>query len=143
MSFGTEDRNVISLLLAGVAAAALWIPGTVLAEEKALDSEEIKSLLSGATIKGIHYGVETRQYFSESGLTLWIKEGDDKPSEARYKIEADQYCSSWTGLWNEEEWGLPIRLLPTPTICGVGPFSGVELVEGWRGGPARDSEQRA
>ncbi len=105
MSFGTEDRNVISLLLAGVAAAALWIPGTVLAEEKALDSEEIKSLLSGATIKGIHYGVETRQYFSESGLTLWIKEGDDKPSEARYKIEADQYCSSWTGLWNEEEWG--------------------------------------
>ena len=38
---------------------------------------------------------------------------------------------------------LPIRLLPTPTKCRVGPFSGVELFEGWRGGPARDSEQRA
>jgi|GEM_PF-2974012 len=93
------------LLFAGIAATLLWMPDTALAEEEALDNEEIKSLLIGATIKGIHYGVETRQYFSESGLTLWIKEGDEKPSEARYKIEADQYCSSWTGLWNEEEWG--------------------------------------
>jgi len=99
------EHGMMRLLLAGVAAALLWVPGMVLAEEKALANEEIKSLLSGATIKGIHFGVETRQYFSESGLTLWIKEGDDKPSEARYKIEADQYCSSWTGLWNEEEWG--------------------------------------
>ena len=105
MIFGIGERGVMRLILAGVAVAALWMPGTVLAEERVLNSEEIKSLLSGATIKGIHYGVETRQYFSESGLTLWIKEGDDKPSEARYKIEADQYCSSWTGLWNEEEWG--------------------------------------
>ena len=96
---------MMRLLPAWVAAVLLGMSGTVLAEEKALDSEGIKSLLTGATIKGIHYGVETRQYFSESGLTLWIKEGDDKPSEARYKIEADQYCSSWTGLWNEEEWG--------------------------------------
>ena len=38
-------------------------------------------------------------------LTLWIKSGDEKPSEARYKIENDQYCSSWTGLWNEEDYG--------------------------------------
>ena len=96
---------MLRLIFAGVAAIGLWVPGAVLAEERALDSKEINSLLSGTTIKGIHYGVETRQYFSESGLTLWIKEGDDKPSEARYKTEADQYCSSWTGLWNEEEWG--------------------------------------
>lgn len=36
---------------------------------------------------------------------------------------------------------LPIRLLPTPTKCRVGPFSGVEPVEGRRCGPAGDSEQ--
>ena len=105
MIFGTGERLVLRIIVAGVAAMALWMPGVVLAEERALDTEELNSLLSGATIKGIHYGVETRQYFSESGLTLWMKEGDDKPAEARYKIEADQYCSSWTGLWNEEEWG--------------------------------------
>ena len=96
---------MMRLLSAWGAVVLLGMPGMALAEEKALDSEGIKSLLTGSTIKGIHFGVETRQYFSESGLTLWIKEGDDKPSEARYKIEAGQYCSSWTGLWNEEEWG--------------------------------------
>jgi hypothetical protein len=36
---------------------------------------------------------------------------------------------------------LPIRLLPTPTKCRVGPFSGVELIEGRSRGPAGDSEQ--
>jgi len=106
MSYEARGQSMTRLLHAGIVAALLWIPGTVLAEEKALTNEEITSLLSGATIKGIHFGVETRQYyFSETGLTLWIKEGDEKPSEARYKIEADQYCSSWTGLWSEEEWG--------------------------------------
>ena len=77
----------------------------LIAAEKQLSGDEITALLSGATIKGIHYGVETRQYFSESGLTLWIKSDDEKPSEARYKIENDQYCSSWTGLWSEEKYG--------------------------------------
>jgi len=84
---------------------ALCFTTPLLAAEKQLNGDEISKLLSGATIKGIHYGVETRQYFSESGLTLWIKSGDEKPSEARYKIENDQYCSSWSGLWNKEEYG--------------------------------------
>ena len=87
-------------------ALATSLLGTPLfAVEKNLTSQQITDLLTGATIKGIHYGVETRQYFSESGLTLWIKTGDEKPSEARYKIENDQYCSSWTGLWNKEDYG--------------------------------------
>ncbi len=77
----------------------------LIAAEKKLTSQQITDLLTGATIMGIHYGVETRQYFSESGLTLWIKSGDEIPSEARYKIENDQYCSSWTGLWKEEKYG--------------------------------------
>ena len=36
---------------------------------------------------------------------------------------------------------LPIRFSPTPTKCGVGPFSGVEPVEGRRSRPTGDSEQ--
>ena len=38
---------------------------------------------------------------------------------------------------------LPIRLLPTPTKCGVRPFPGVKPVEGWRDRASRYSEQRA
>lgn len=78
---------------------------TTFAADTKLSGEEITELLSGATIKGLHYGTETRQYFSESGLTLWIKQGDEKPSEARYKVEDGQYCSSWSGLWAEEKYG--------------------------------------
>ena len=76
-----------------------------LAEETALKTVEIEQLIVGKTVEGIHFGTHTRQYFSKSGLTLWIKTGDETPSEARYKIEDDKYCSSWTGLWAEPEWG--------------------------------------
>ena len=88
-----------------LAFAAMFTTSPLFAAEKQLSGDEITALLSGSTIKGIHFGAETRQYFSESGLTLWIKAGDEKPSEARYKIENNQYCSSWTGLWNEEDYG--------------------------------------
>jgi hypothetical protein len=40
-----------------------------------------------------------------------------------------------------KEDGMPIRLLPTPTKCRMGPFSRVEPVEGRRCGPAGHSEQ--
>lgn len=85
--------------------AATLLASPLFAAETKLNTQQISELLSGSTIKGIHFGVETRQYFSESGLTLWIKSDDEKPSEARYKIENDQYCSSWTGLWKEESYG--------------------------------------
>ena len=76
-----------------------------MAEEKPLNTQEIEELLVGKTVQGIHFGAQTRQYFSESGLTLWIKNGDAAPSEARYKIEDNRYCSSWSGLWTEPQWG--------------------------------------
>jgi len=88
-----------------LATAILLFCTPLVAAEKKLSNDQITALLTGTTIKGIHFGVETRQYFSESGLTLWIKSDDEKPSEARYKIENDQYCSSWTGLWAEEKYG--------------------------------------
>ncbi|ATG46053.1 hypothetical protein PhaeoP83_04463 (plasmid) [Phaeobacter inhibens] len=91
-------------LLPIAAIAALSATGLA-AQEKALTTAEIQELLVGNTVEGIHFGTHTRQYFSPSGLTLWIKSGDETPSEARYKIEDDQYCSSWVGLWSDPEWG--------------------------------------
>lgn len=102
-SNNTEECIKVKRIVLSLVTSLLCTP--LLAAEKKLTTQQITELLSGSTIKGIHYGVETRQYFSESGLTLWIKSGDEKPSEARYKIENDQYCSSWTGLWNEEDYG--------------------------------------
>lgn len=75
------------------------------ATEQPLSTAEISDLLTGKTIEGLHFESHTRQYFSASGLTLWIKQGDAAPSEARYKIEGGKYCSSWFGLWNTPEWG--------------------------------------
>jgi len=75
-----------------------------MAEEIVLKQSAVEDLLVGKTIKGLHFGAETRQCFAPSGLTLWIKDGDEAPSEARYKIEEGKYCSSWTGLWNKEDY---------------------------------------
>jgi transposase len=50
--------------------------------------------------------------------------------------------AAWIGLTPKDH-SLPIRLLPTPTKCGVRPFPGVKSVEGWRDRASRDSEQRA
>ena len=97
--------SAIILALWAVPACAAEVKSKPSDQERLLDNSEVETLLKGTTIKGIHYGKETRQYFSESGLTLWIKDGDDKPSEARYKVEDGQYCSSWTGLWNKEDYG--------------------------------------
>ncbi|KLN61775.1 hypothetical protein WH96_05635 [Kiloniella spongiae] len=93
-------------IMALFALSGILLSGqTAMAEETALNTAQIKELLVGKTVEGIHFGSHTRQYFSKSGLTLWIKNGDAEPSEARYKVENDKYCSSWTGLWAEPEWG--------------------------------------
>ncbi|WP_217351674.1 hypothetical protein, partial [Ruegeria sp. HKCCD8929] len=93
------DPRIVALTVALGMAPALH------AEETPLTTQQIQELLVGQTVEGIHFGTHTRQYFAESGLTLWIKKGDAVPSEARYKIEDDQYCSSWVGLWATPEWG--------------------------------------
>ena len=38
---------------------------------------------------------------------------------------------------------LPIRLMQTPTTCGVRPFAGIERGVGWRLSAARDAKQRS
>ena len=45
------------------------------AEEIRLTTNDIETLFNGKTINGVHYGKKTIQYFSESGLTLWIGQG--------------------------------------------------------------------
>ena len=69
------------------------------AGESQLSTSEITALLTGKTINGVHYGKKTIQYFSKSGLTLWIGNGDELPSEGQWKAENDQYCSNFGSDW--------------------------------------------
>ena len=49
------------------------------------------------------------------------------------------------GFCTVEEYNefLPIRLMQTPTTCGVRPFAGIERGVGWRLSAARDAKQRS
>ncbi len=70
------------------------------ADEISLSGEEIETLISGKTINGVHFGKKTIQYFSESGLTLWIGQGDELPSEGKWKVDNNQYCSNFGSDWS-------------------------------------------
>jgi len=64
---------------------------TAFAADTKLSGKQITELLSGATIKGLHYGTETRQYFSESGLTLYgcFDIAHDKEQNVHYFLGED------------------------------------------------------
>ncbi|MGB1237637.1 MAG: hypothetical protein ACPG4U_05460 [Pseudomonadales bacterium] len=69
------------------------------AQEKKLEGAQINDLFTGHTLNGVHYNKRTLQYFSPTGLTLWIGEGDAAPSEGKWKVENDQYCSDFGSGW--------------------------------------------
>ena len=77
----------------------LLLPLSVQAAESELDTQQIKNLLTGNTLYGVHYQKRTVQFFSESGLTLWGGEGDKTPSEGKWKAESGEYCSDFGGGW--------------------------------------------
>lgn len=87
------------------AVALAFGAGSALADERALNGAEIAALFSGKTITGIHHGRQTRQYFAQSGLTLWASDKDATVSEGRWEVQGDSYCSAWNGLWSQPEWG--------------------------------------
>lgn len=60
-----------------------------LAEERKLKGAELKEFLPA--IKASGQG--SSQTFSEKGLTTYIFDG--RPSEGRWMVQSDQYCSSW------------------------------------------------
>lgn len=82
-----------------LATALMLLSLPSFSKEVVLTGDKILQLLSNNTVMGLHYGTETRQYFSESGLTVWMKLDDARPSEGRWKVENDQYCASWDGNW--------------------------------------------
>ncbi len=51
-------------------AAFVLIASPVNAAEKPLNTAQIEELLVGKSSVGVHFGVQARQYFSKSGLTL-------------------------------------------------------------------------
>ena len=77
----------------------LFYSAGITAEEVSLTSEEIETLISGKTINGVHFGKKTIQYFSKSGLTLWIGQGDELPTEGKWKVDNNQYCSNFGSDW--------------------------------------------
>ncbi|MEH6443722.1 MAG: hypothetical protein V7784_07485 [Oceanospirillaceae bacterium] len=72
---------------------------TVNASEVDLTSKEIKKAFTGNSISGVHYKQKTVQYFSKSGLTLWMKADDKAPAEGQWKVENNQYCSDFGSGW--------------------------------------------
>ncbi len=59
------------------------------AQERTLTGEEISNLLPTIKVKGESY----TQTFTPKGLTTYIYDG--RPSEGRWMIQDNQYCSTW------------------------------------------------
>lgn len=85
--------KIISALTLSILALSIH------AKEVDLTTKEIKTALEANSISGVHYQQKTVQYFSKSGLTLWMKDGDKAPSEGQWKVENNQYCSNFGSGW--------------------------------------------
>ncbi len=83
-----------SLLHACVVVAFLSAP--VGAEDRKLTAAEIEQVLAGNTIEGLWAGRPYKQYFSETGKTIYVEEGR-QPSMGRWQADAEKeaYCSWW------------------------------------------------
>lgn len=88
--------KVLSVISIIFSASAL----TATAAEIELNSSEIKALIKGNSVDGVHYKKRTVQYFSKSGLTLWQAEGDVLPSEGQWKVQENKYCSDFGSGWS-------------------------------------------
>jgi hypothetical protein len=97
-----------------------------------------QNIFDGFTIENIYWGGQLDDVeFLERIFDL-----KNLPStDSRYP---DAVSDIWQHRINNDDWRdgwiLPIRLLPTPTKCGMHPFPGVQPVEGRRGCAARNSE---
>jgi len=80
-------RLGLTLLLVATVTPAL-------AAERALSAAETQKLLAGNTVLGTGESGATRQYFDPNGDTLFIA-ADGAPSDGRWRMEGDQYCSTW------------------------------------------------
>lgn len=66
------------------------------AEDRKLSADEIEQVLAGNTIEGLWAGRPYKQYFSETGNTIYAEDGR-QPSKGRWKADPDKeaYCSWW------------------------------------------------
>lgn len=76
-------RTLISLAFLIISTAATS------AEESTLTGEEISNLLPTIKATGENY----TQTFTKKGLTTYIYDG--RPSEGRWMVQDNQYCSTW------------------------------------------------
>ena len=79
----------ITALVAGLATAH--------AEPVRMNGAEITEALAGKIVAGNQKGREWRQEFRASGWTSYRETngGSSSPSEGRWRVQGDQYCSVW------------------------------------------------
>ena len=69
----------------------LLISSTIIsiADERKLTGKEVSDLLPKIIANGQNYS----QTFTKNGLTTYVYDG--RPSEGRWMVQGDQYCSTW------------------------------------------------
>ena len=74
----------------------LLLPSTLLAEERALSSSEMRELLTGNTAIGFWIDHNYRQWFDASGTTIYAPE-HGRSSRGRWRLNdtTDEYESEW------------------------------------------------
>ena len=82
-------RPLIILAL-GLAALA----GPAAAAERLLKGPEIEALLANVTAVGRNDHGEWRQYFEDTGYTLYVA-GAEPRSPGQWAVRGDKYCSLW------------------------------------------------
>ena len=95
-------------------------------------AESFKYKIPNTALDAAVLGLNRQALFDSSQLdqSQW--------NQTRFGILAYQYSNdSWDVTI------LPIRLSPTPTKCGVHPFTGIQPVKGRCGCPTRDTHQQA
>lgn len=87
-------RDAMGAVALVIAIAAFGRSAGAIAEERALTGPEIRALIEGNTVIGESVSGSYTQYFDPTGLTTYADEGAE-PTEGRWRVEGDQYCSTW------------------------------------------------
>lgn len=80
--------------LASIALLTAGLLDRVRADQQKLNGAQITSALEGRTVTGVQNGLAWEQDFQKGGITIYRAAGED-PSEGRWRIKSDQFCSQW------------------------------------------------
>lgn len=93
---------------------------TASAAEHKLTGDEVKALLTDATVNGGSGDAAFKQYFAAGGATTYVG-SENTPSQGSWRVQGDQYCSVWppaSTLVCYDVEGDPAATPPTVTWIG-------------------------